>query len=326
MNGNSSKKDIETLFQLIYAAFTLPRKDSIAFKAYIQTQKGFIQNMSADPNNVFNDSIQYIMSGYNYRHKPASEENINQIDLNRTYNIYKERFSDPSDFVFTFVGSFKQDSIKPFIESYIGGISAPMKHEAPTDINIKSPKGKLIKEIKKGNNPRSSVQLMWAGNFEFNRKNRFEMKALSQLLNIKLRENLREDKGGVYGVGFYSIPEYFPKGSYKFVEVFSCAPNNVEKLISASIDEINDVKKNGCKDINLAKIKETLLKERETQLKDNNFWIGYINTFVLYNEALADIDLFTKWVNSLKSEDFKKLANLYLDDKEFKRFVLNPEK
>jgi zinc protease len=326
LNGSSSVKDLETLCQLIYAAFTFPRKDSTAFRSYIQMQKGFIQNMSADPGSVFNDSIQYIMSGYHYRYKPASEESINQIDLNRTYSIYKERFSDPTDFVFTFVGSFKPDSLKALVESYIGGISAPVKHEVSVDLKLKQPKGNLNKVFKKGNEPRSSVHLTWTGNFEYNRKNRFEMRALAQLLNIKLRENLREDKGGVYGVGFYPVTNHFPKGNYQFVEVFSCAPDNVEKLISASLDEINDVKKNGCNDLNLGKIKETLLKERETQLKDNSFWMGYINTYAQHKESLSDIDLYTGWVNALKSEDFKRLANPYLNDKEYKRFVLNPEK
>jgi len=326
LNGHSSKKDIETLFQLVYAAFAMPRKDSVAFKSFIQMQKAFIQNSSADPNNVFNDSVQYIMSGYNFRSKPQTEANINEISLNKAYSVYKERFSDPTDFVFTIVGSFNPDSLKPLVESYIGGISAPIKHEVATDLKVKNPKGILIKEIKKGNNPRSTVQLMWTGAFEYNRKNRFEMRVIAQLLNIKLRENLREDKGGVYGVGLYPIPQHFPKGNYKFIEGFSCAPDNVEKLITASIDEINDVKKNGCSDINLIKIKETLIKERETQLKENNFWLTYISSAESYNEALSDIDLWNDWVNGLKSDDFKRIANAYFNDKEFKRFVLNPGK
>ncbi|MGZ3918793.1 MAG: M16 family metallopeptidase, partial [Bacteroidia bacterium] len=326
ISGSSSKKDLETMLQLVYVGFTSPRKDSAAFNSYLQMQKGFIQNMSADPNSVFNDSVNYIMSGYNIRFKPLTETAINENNMNRSYEIFKERFSDPSDFVFTFVGSFQPDSIKGLLESYLGGISAPMRKELPKDIGIKAPKGNITKEVKKGNNPRSSVRLVWTGSFEYNRKNRFELTALAKLLNIKLRENLREDKGGVYGVGIYPVPQQFPKGTYQYIEVFSCAPANVETLISASKDEINDVKKNGCNDLNLGKIKETLLKERETQLKENNFWLSYIMNADVYNESLTDIDTYNSWINSLKSEDFKRIANTYLDDKELKRFVLNPEK
>lgn len=326
VNGSSTKKDLETMMQLLYAGFSMPRKDSAGFKSWKQTQRGFIQNMSSDPNTVFEDSIEYIMSGYNIRHKPASEASLNEVDLDRTHAIFKERFSDPTDFVFVFVGSFTPDSLRPLVESYIGGISAAMKKETAKDLGIKTPKGNLKKEVKKGNNPRSSVRLMWTGTFQYTRKNRFEMNALAKLLNIKLRENLREDKGGVYGVGIYPVPKQFPEGSYQFVEVFSCAPDNVETLIKASQEEINDVKKSGCSEINLGKIKETLLKERETQLKENNFWLSYILSSDIYNEQLADIDTYNNWINALKSDDFKRIANTYFNDKEFKRFVLNPEK
>ena len=245
LDGKSGKKDVETLLQLTYAAFTMARKDSLAFVAWIQQQKGFVQNMSSDPESAFRDSVRYIMSGYHFRSAPETEATINEVKLNRAFQVYKERYSDPSDFVFTFVGSFKPDSLKPLVEKYIGGISAPLKHEAPKDLNMKTPKGTLTKTFKKGNEPRTKVQLMWNGEIAYNRKNRFEAGALSKLLNITLRENLREDKGGVYGVGIYPQLENFPKGTYKFTCVFSCAPDNTEKLISAAKEEVDNVRKNG---------------------------------------------------------------------------------
>lgn len=325
LEGRSSKKDVETLLQLAYMAFTMPRKDSAAFVAWIQQQKGLIQNMSADPQQTFGDSIRYIMSGYHVRAKPETEATVNEVKLAKAFQVYKERYSDPSDFVFVIVGSFRPDSLQPLVETYIGGISAPMKHETCKDLQVKTPKGTLAKKFRKGNEPRSSVQLIWTGEVAYTRKNRFEARALSNLLNITLRENLREDKSGVYGVGIYPQMEHFPKGAYKYVCVFSCAPENVEKLISAAKEEIDAVKKNGCSDINLGKIKETLLKEREVQLKENGFWLSYILGAELYKEALSDLDQYTAWVNGLKSEDFKRLANFYFNDNELKRFVLDPE-
>jgi zinc protease len=326
LSGRSGKKDLETLLQLTYAAFTMPRLDSSAFTAWTQQQKGFVQNMSSDPRQIFSDSISYIMSGYNVRSKPETEATINEVKLGRAYQIYKERYSDPSDFVFTFVGNFEPDALKPLVEKYIGGISAPLRHETCKDLQLKTPKGNLTKTFRKGNQPRSNVQLIWNGEVEYTRKNRFEARALGNLLNITLRENLREDKGGVYGVGIYPQLIHFPKGAYKYICSFACAPENVEKLIAAALEEVAAVKKNGCSDINLGKIKETLLKEWELQQKENSFWLGYISASDMHHDALTDIDLYTGWVNNLKSDDFKRLANLYFNDKEFKRFVLNPEK
>lgn len=326
MQGSSNKKDFETLLQLVHLAFTKPRKDSLAFVSVMEKQKAFIQNRGSDPQQVFGDSVQYIMSGYHYTAKPLMEADLKSLNYKRAHQIFRERFSDPTDFTFYFVGSINPDSVKSLIESYLGGISASTKKETPKDMGITSPKGKLSKVVVKGNEPRSSVNLMWTVPFEYNRKNRFEVQALMKLLNIKLRENLREDKGGVYGVGIYPMMYKFPKQAMVVTCMFSCAPDNVEKLIQGVNEELNDVKKNGCSAENLVKVKEGFLKERETQIKENNFWLNYISSSDMNEEPLNELDAFESWVNGLKSDDFKRLASKYLSDNELKRFVLNPEK
>ncbi len=327
LNGNSNKKDFETLLQLINLIFTKPRKDSVGFVSTIEKQKAWLQNAGNDPDQVFRDSIEYFMSGYHYSGKPTRLEDLAKLSQKRCNDIFKERFSDPSDFTFVFVGSFNLEEIKPLIETYIGGISASTKHEKPIDIGAKTPRGAYTKTYKKGNEPRSRVNLTWTnGTFQYSRQSRFEVQALMKLLNIKLRENLREDKGGVYGVGIYPAMTYTPKPGLQVTCVFACAPENVDKLIGAAKDEINDVKKNGSNDENLTKVKEGFLKERELALKENNFWLYYISGVESTGESLTDIDKYNDWVKALKKEDFKNYANKYILDSELKQFVLNPEK
>lgn len=327
LNGNSNKKDLETLLQLIHLIFTKPRPDSIGFVSSIEKQKVWIQNAGSDPDRVFNDSIGCFMSNYHPLSKPTKLEDLKKLDQKRCNDIFKERFSDPSDFTFFFVGSFNLDEIKPLIETYIGGISATTKHEKPIDLNIKTPAGTANKVYKKGNEPRSRVNLMWTNEkFEYTRKNRFEVYALMKLLNIKLRENLREDKGGVYGVGIYPGISRIPKPYLSTTCSFACAPENVEKLVNATKDEINDVRKNGCNAENLTKVKEGFLKERELALKENNFWLSYISGAEEAGESISDIDKYNDWVKALTKEDFKTFVNKYMLDSELKQFVLNPEK
>jgi zinc protease len=324
--GNSNKKDIETLLQLVNLVFTKPRKDSVAFLSAIEKQKAFLQNAGSDPDQVFGDSVRYFMSGYHFSARPTKMEDLAKLNQKRCNDIFKERFSDPSDFMFIFVGSFNLEEIKPLIETYIGGISASTKRESIKDIGAKTPKGTYTKVYKKGNEPRSRVNLTWTNTFEYNRKNRFEVYALMKLLNITLRENLREDKGGVYGVGIYPAISYTPTPGLKITCSFACAPENVEKLVNAAKEEIAKVKKEGGNEENLTKVKEGFLKERELQLKENDFWMSYIMGSETAGENIADIDKYNDWVKALKKEDFKTFANKYILDTELKQFVLNPEK
>jgi len=325
MSGSCSPKDLETMMQLIYLYFTSPRQDQTAFNAMKQQWLSFLQNRENSPEAVFSDTVAYAMSGYDFRSRPMRASMLDDIKLDKAIEIYKERFADAGGFTFVFVGNFKPETLRPLVEIYLGGLPSKKRNESFRNVDKPSPKGNLNITVKKGTEPKSAVNMKFPGKFEFNRHNRNEMNALMKLVGIKLRENLREDKGGVYGVSANVSMEHFPEEKYVITIGFGCAPENAEKLIAAALAEIEDVKKNGCSDANLTKVKETFIRERETYLRENNFWLGAILQSDMNKENIQDLLQYTTWVNSLKSEDFKRLAEKYFDLAEYKRFMLMPE-
>jgi len=326
LTGQCSPQDMETEFQMTNMYFTQPRKDDTAFQAYISQNKGLIENRSVDPSSTFTDTVTATMSSYNFRRRPATVSILNEINENRAYEIYKEQFSDATGYTFFFVGSFKLDQIKPYIETYIA--SLPVKSAAPTwkDIGLTVPKGMINKTVYKGKEPKASVQIIFSGTCEFNRKNRMDLYALSSLLSIKLREQLREEMSGVYGVGANGSMTHYPKQEYKFTIGFGCAPERVDELLTAAFKEIDSVKNMGASDVNLNKIKETMKRQREVDLKDNRFWLNTLSQNDQNNENILDLLDFNKYVDGLTSADFKRLANMYLNMNNYAKFVLMPEK
>jgi zinc protease len=57
LSGQSSAVDIETMLQLANLYFTQPRKDDDLFKSFISKQQALYQNMAADPQFTFQDSV-----------------------------------------------------------------------------------------------------------------------------------------------------------------------------------------------------------------------------------------------------------------------------
>ncbi|MEO8149567.1 MAG: insulinase family protein [Bacteroidia bacterium] len=324
--GNASPADLESMMQLIYLYFTQPRKDETMFTSMMQQQSAMLQNRSSDPMSVFRDTVGYVMASYNYRERPFTLELLKEANLDKIYSFYKDRFADANGFVFTFVGSFDKNKIKPLIENYIGALPATNREDAFKDLGIKPPQGNISKTVLKGTEPKSQVNLFFTGDFNNIRKERLRMIALIKLMSIKLRESLREDKSGVYGVGCNPSMTKYPQGEYKITISFGCAPGNVEMLIKAAMDVIDDVKQKGTDAANMTKVKETLIRERETLLKENSFWLQVISQSAEYNEDVNEIAQYNDWVNALTSDDLKNLANKYFDMKSYKQFVLNPEK
>ena len=322
----SSPKDLETALQLTYLYFTAPRKDAEIFKGIITQQKGSLANRENDPNSVFGDTVSAVLSNNNSRRTGPSLEKLNQINLDRAFEIYKERFADASDFVFTFVGSFTLEGIKPLLLQYLGGLPASNRKEKAVDLGIKIPAGVIAKTVYKGQDAKATVRLVFSGDFTYNKENNKRIDALAEVLNIKLIERLREDEGGVYGVSANASQTKFPQNRYSLSISFGCAPENVEKLIASTLDEINKIKTNGALAVDIQKFVAEETRTTETDLKTNGFWLGNIIDSYQNEEDPKDILTYTDSLKKITPEHLKAAANLYLSGKNYIRLVLMPEK
>ncbi len=325
--GSSTPKDIETAFQLLYGYFTAPRKDSSMFQVVQQQLQVSLTNKGKDPSSVFNDSVQYIMSNYHPRRKPLTLDRLGELSLDKAFSIYQDRFADAGEFTFTFVGNFSLDSIKPLVEKYIASLPSQGRKENWKDVGIRFPTGVINKVIKKGQEKKSTVRLSFTG--MANAYNDLEATQLDQVceaLAIKLREVLREDQGGVYGVGVHGGINREPVNSYGITISFSCAPENVEKLIGLSLDEVKNLKQNGAPAVNVEKVTAEDTRSLETQLKENSYWRFNLEQKFYHNEDPLTILEDTDNAKKLTVDKTKELANKYFNENNLARLVLMPEK
>jgi zinc protease len=296
------------------------------FKNVIQQQKGFMENMNKSPEAAFRDSVTVALYNNHPRRQPSKVEDLEKINIDRAYEIYKERFADAGDFTFFYVGNVDEATFKPLVETYLASLPTKGRKETWTDPKIEQTNKAVAKSVSKGIEPKSTVQLTYLGNYEFTRKNNFEMNALVKLLSTKLREKIREEKGGTYGVQVYPSLTKYPKERYQLTITFGCAPEKAEELTKDALAEVESVIKSGCDDKNLVKVKETFLRERETDLKENRFWMGYLSQSYQNGLDVSEMNQYNNWVNALTSKDFKKLAKKYIKNGKLAKFSLKPEK
>ena len=326
LNGNAAPKDFESMLQLIHLYFTAPRKDKDAFKSMVTKNKMLFENLMSNPQFYFQDQVQKIMSRNNPRGGgfPTAED-LDKIDFERSYAIYRDRFADASDFHFVFVGNFDIDEITPKLELYLGSLPTLNRNESWKDLGIRPPEGLVDKIIFRGTDPKSQVVINFTGEKPYDKKSNYDISSLGELLTIKLVEILREEKSGVYGVGASGRSSKRPYESYTFRISFPCAPENVDDLVLATFEEINNIRENGVSDEDLKKIKETQRRHREENLKKNRYWVNQLNSY--YTNKL-DLDSFyerEKLVEALTSEDIIAAVNKYLNMNEYIKVVLMPE-
>lgn len=328
IGGSTSPKDLETTLQLIYAYFTAPRKDADVVTGILANQKAYLENIqkTLTPEKVYSDSLNAVLTSNNPKRKPLKPESIDKVSLDRAVEMYKDRFADASDFVFTFVGAFKPEEIKPLLEKYIGGLPSTDRDDTFKHPDIFPPKGTIEKTIYKGLEPKSRVTLISSGEYEYNPENNIQIEALQEVLQIKLIEALREEESGVYGVSVSESTDKFPSGHYRFNIGFGCAPENVDKLVKRAREEVDKVKQNGADPKDIEKFVAESQRKTETALKTNNFWLDYLDDNTFLGDDLDEIFLQDKLLKSITVASTKASAQKYFNDDNFIKVVLMPEK
>jgi zinc protease len=325
ISGSASQRDVDTMLQLVYLYFTKPRLDTALVNTFLGRFRGVLANRSASPEAAFSDTLQVTMAQHSPRDLPVSTATLDRIDPFKSFDFYKDRFADASDFTFVFVGNFKTDSIKPLIEKWLGALPSINRKQTWRDTGVRPPSGVVQRVVKKGAEPKARTAMVFTGPFEYTRRNRYYLSALAELLNIKLREALRENLGGTYGVSVSPSASKDPQPSYRFTIGFGSAPERLETLTQAALAQIDSVKKFGTTPEYLSKVKEAALRARETAIKQNGYWLAQISTFDQSGWPLAEIPDGDKLISSLTADDLRQAAIKYLRTNNYVRVSLYPE-
>jgi zinc protease len=325
VRAGSSPEDLKTMFELLYLSMTAPRKDEGAFASWQARESERARNRRLSPEGSFFEDLGLFLSQNHRRRQPTTPEVIEKVKLDRAFELYKQRFADSSDFTYVIVGNVDLPTLKPLVETYIGGLPAGKRKEKWKDIGVKWPRGPVEKVFTKGQEPKSQVMIAFHGPAKYTKEADDDLDLLGEVLNIRLREVLREELGGVYGVGAGGGINRRPREEYTFTVQFGCAPDNVEKLKGKVMEEITAIQKEGVKPEYLEKIKQARRRAHEVNLKENGFWGGELANAYRYGEDPRKIPEIDKWVNRIDSNLLKTAANKYLKTQTAIAGILKPE-
>lgn len=326
VNGSCSPKDLETMLQLNYLYFTGTRKDEDAYNAYMSRLKNSIKPMRAVPMMIFSDTLSKIISNNSLRVIALpSDAQLEQADPDRIFEIFRDRFADASDFTYFMVGNFKTDELLPILEKYIGGLPSIKRKEIWKDLSPEFPIGRVMVDVPKNSEPQSQVAMVWKDDFRWKADDRVGFTILMKILAIKCREAMREDQGGVYGVSINGSVSKFPESIYTITSTWGCKPENIDTLSQTILDEMKKIIKDGPTETDMNKVKETMVRERETQVKENSFWLSYLQNPYLYGIDMLSLDEYKDFVNTFPAKKVRAIAKKYLDTEEYVRVALTPK-
>lgn len=326
-NGSASLADLETMMQLVYSYATTFRKDTVALNAYLSRERGTYVNLLANPQNWYFDKVTRIASQNHPRRGFPDIASYDKVNIDDITTVYTDRFKDLSDMQFFFVGNFNLDSLQKLTSQYLGALPGNGRKEEGKDIGDRMPSGVIDSMFTRGEAPRSMVQLIYHGHDKFDPDTAYLLQSLVDLARIKLRESLREEESGVYGVSIFGSQTKFPVEQYSIRISFNTEPMRTNELVEAARQVIMNMKDN-IDESDIAKVTEIQRQSRVRDLEQNQFWMSSMINSYLNETDLAqqvEMEMLEKRISWLTKSELLKAARKYFNDKEVISVVMLPK-
>ena len=324
--GTSSHGDLETFFQMLHLKFGAVRRDESLFKSFAIRFQDATQNAMAQPEAVYGDALQSTLYAQHPRVLLTPRpEDFAHIDLARMQSLYERRFASAKGFTFVFVGSFNVDEVKPLLATYLASLPTPDVPTQFVDLGIRPVSGVVKKEVRAGSEAKASVDLVFAGAADYSEAEQLRVRAMVEVINIKIIDVLREKLTLIYGGGMGGGLKRLPYASYNLTLSLPCGPENIDKVIAAAWGEIKKLQDAGPDAADLDKVKQNWRVAHRKSLRENGFWLGQLNTAALMGDDPAKVLRYEKDVSAITPADVQAVAKRYLREDNYVQMTLKPE-
>ena len=238
--------------------------------------------------------------------------------------IYKQRLGDAGGMHFVFTGNFKEAEIIPLIETYIASLPATSRKNNYVDQKVRPIKGKKELTVYKGEEQKSLILSFYYGDIPYNEALALKASALTEVLNIRIIEELREKVQGIYGGGIFGGLNKAPYPSFQLVVQLPCGPEKVDTLLKAMQNEINAIIKNGPSEQNLNKVKQQWRESHKQEMKENGPWSSHLLAAKTEGKNIDRFIHFEQYMDKLTTKDVQEAARLLLNGKNHYTAILMP--
>ncbi len=291
ISGSATPADFEIGLQLLYDSFVAPGDDPQQFDVLKRQLLAAVANRGRSPGQVYGEKCEQVNTSNHYTSQPLTAERINTLDRQKMLSYYRERFSNAADFTFFMVGAFTVDEALPLIAEYVGGLpsTGPARKDVK-DVGIHFPQAPVREKVEMGREPRANVQISFFAEQSADPVDAENVAAATTVLDIALRDVLREDLSQTYtvsvGTGGPGLPQ--KGGSYMRVS-FAAAPENIASMTERVFTEIKRLQQEGPSSDLTGRAKEAARRNYETALQQNGYWMGRLQSVHLYNRDPREI-------------------------------------
>jgi len=326
ISGATTPVDLEAAMQLLYLNFTAADHTAEGFDLLKRRLRAGLANQEQSPGAVFGERVRAINTLNHYTSKAMKLADLDALNADRMAAYYQARFSNAADFTLFVVGAFTVEQITPLLNTYVASLPSRGASTATIgDVRLQFPPAVQREKVAKGQDPKSQTVMSFFADTGLNELDMHRTNAATEVLEMKLRDILREELGGTYSVdvGFSNTQ---PLPGYGTTSVqFGSSPENVDKLVAAVLAEVQRLQREGPSADDVQKVKETQKRDIETAMRQNGYWLNSLQTLHLYGWDPVRISKRLERAESLTVENIHDALKKYFPTDRYTVVSLVPE-
>ena len=275
IQASASPKDLETLFQYLYMQVTAPKIDP---RIDVQMRNIYMtlqEKADRDPAYKFDKAEKRFYYKNNPRILFDSKESLKALNTQKMLEIFKQRFSDMNTFHFAIVGDVQEKELETLIKRYFANLPVSQKEErSPEAFDYVKGEQEFLKHFNTTNI--ADISMKYRSQMPYTLHNTSVVTVMKDILKVRLRNLIREEKSGTYGVGVDCrlTPEIKSKAECEIR--FSSDPERSDELIANIVESVEQFKKEGPSEQELKNVKTEYAVFYKRAKENNNFWAAVI--------------------------------------------------
>ena len=324
INATSTKKDLETAFQLIYLTYMQPRFDADEYQVGLDQLASMLPGMQENPRYKLQKDFYRVAYGNNPRKKVISQSTLEAAKLATVEKYYKKLFSGTKGLKLIIVGDFTPAEIQPLVEKYVGGIKKGGKKLAWVDTNEDFVSGEVRTAVPtKMETPLCTSFIVYSTPMDYTAANQAALDALSYILDMRNTTILREEIGGTYGASSPVQLNDLPKHKAILQVVFAAKPELNDTLVTTAQKIVADMAADGPTEEEFNMTVLNLKKNVPENRINNGYWLNLIKDY--YLDSVEWDKAYEAAVNGLTAADVQKAAKALVESGNIIEFVQKPE-
>ena len=312
IGGSAAPAQLVTALQLLYEEFTSPRDDPDAFPLMQRQLEAAVANRGRAPRQVFGEKLAQVNSANHYTTQPLTAERVAALDKNKMMAFYKQVFANAADFTLFMVGAFKVDDVVPQLAQYVGSLpSTGQQTSRFKDVGLRFPLSNETAKVQAGREPQGQTVISFFADPSPDPNEQERLIEATTVLQIALRDILREELGQTYSVSA-GLQQPLPQRGGGRIEVrFGAAPENLEAMTRRVIAEITRLQTEGPSADLTNRAKESARRGYETALKQNDYWIARLETIRMFDRDPHEILTRNQRIDSVTPQVLQEVFKKY---------------